>query len=455
MKNKRTVPFYQYIISLLCVAFLAGGSSYIYFDHRVKKMSQEGAITNADLSKVQDLYNEISTNYVGEVDKNELVEGALKGMSEAIGDPYSTYLNESAANEPVVAEAPVADSPAEKAGIKEGDIIEKVDGTATKGMKLAEVVSKVRGKKGTSVELTIQREGETKNISIKRGKIPVKTVTGELDKNDAQIGSIKITSFGKKTYQELKETITNLRGKGAKSFVIDVRQNPGGLLDQAERMASMFLKNGETIVQFEDKKGRTMKEVASKELDGGFKVKEPVAVIIDGNSASASEIFAAALHESANVPLIGTKTFGKGTVQTVKDLNDQTEIKLTVLKWLTPKGEWINEKGIEPTIKADYPEYAYLKLIPRDKTLKEGDQSEDIQNLNAILAVLAYPIDENNANYTAETKAAVSDLQQKNGLPVTGEIDNETATKIEATLGKLILENDAAYDTAVKEIQKN
>jgi carboxyl-terminal processing protease len=115
----------------------------------------------------------------------------------------------------------------------------------------------------------------------------------------------------------------------------------------------------------------------------------------------------------------------------------------------------INEKGIEPTIKADYPEYAYLKLIPRDKTLKEGDQSEDIQNLNAILAVLAYPVDENNANYTAETKAAVSDLQQKNGLPVTGEIDNETATKIEATLGKLILENDAAYDTAVKEIQKN
>ena len=201
----------------------------------------------------------------------------------------------------------------------------------------------------------------------------------------------------------------------------------------------MFLKNGETIVQFEDKKGRTMKEVASKELDDGFKVKEPVAVIIDGNSASASEIFAAALHESANVPLIGTKTFGKGTVQTVKDLNDQTEIKLTVLKWLTPKGEWINEKGIEPTIKADYPEYAYLKLIPRDKTLKEGDQSED----------------ENNANYTAETKAAVSDFQQKNGLPVTGEIDNETATKIEATLGKLILENDAAYDTAVKEIQKN
>ncbi|MCF0231733.1 MAG: hypothetical protein HUJ63_05600, partial [Enterococcus sp.] len=194
-------------------------------------------------------------------------------------------------------------------------------------------------------------------------------------------------SFGKKTYQELKETITNLRDKGAKSFVIDVRQNPGGLLDQAERMASMFLKNGETIVQFEDKKGRTMKEVASKELDDGFKVKEPVAVIIDGNSASASEIFAAALHESANVPLIGTKTFGKGTVQTVKDLNDQTEIKLTVLKWLTPKGEWINEKGIEPTIKADYPEYAYLKLIPRDKTLKEGDQSEDIQNLNAILAV--------------------------------------------------------------------
>lgn len=475
MKNKRQVPFYQYIISIVCVAFLAGGSCYIYFDYQYQKQLSNSPTQNSDLKKVDDLYNEIVNNYVGKVDEKKLVDGALKGMTESLDDPYSSYLNEPEADEldqslassfegigatmtmtedlPTVAQAPIEGSPAAKAGIKTNDIVLKVDDEETQGKTLSQVVSKIRGKKGTDVRLTIKRGEETFELKLTRDKIPIETVKGELDKNDRSVGSIKITSFGENTFKELKETIKTLRKEGAKSFVIDLRQNPGGLLDQVEQMASMFLEDGKTIVKFEDKNGNTSEDVASSQLDGGFKVTEPTVVLVDEGSASASEIFAAALKESGNKKIIGTKTFGKGTVQTVKNLNDKSEIKLTVLKWLTPKGEWIHEKGLEPTIEADYPDYAYLSPISRDKTVKLGDSSAVVKNLNALLKALGYEVSIDSSEFSEQTKAAVNALQSKSNLPVTGEVDNETAAQIEAEIGKKIKDNDQAYETGIKEIQ--
>ncbi|MGX7243383.1 S41 family peptidase [Enterococcus quebecensis] len=476
MKHKRQVPFHEYIISIACVAFLAGGSSYIYFDYQYKKQLAQSPTQSSDLKKVDNLYNEIVSNYVGKVDEKKLVDGALKGMTEALDDPYSTYLNEPEADEldqslagsfegigatmtmtddlPTVAQAPIEGSPAAKAGMKANDTILKVDNEETKGKTLAEVVSKIRGKKGTEVRLTVKRGQETFELKLTRDTIPIETVKGELDKTDRSIGSIKITSFGENTYKELQETIKKLRKEGALSFVIDLRQNPGGLLDQVEKMASMFLKDGKTIIKFEDKNGNTSEDVASSQLDGGFKVTEPTVVLVDEGSASASEIFAAALKESGNKKIIGTKTFGKGTVQTVKNLNGKSEIKLTVLKWLTPKGEWIHEKGLEPTIKADYPDYAYLTPISRDKTLKIGDSSSVVKNINALLKALDYDVNANNSDYSEQTKAAVSAIQSANNLPSTGEVDNETAAQIELSVSKKIKENDQAYDTGIKELQK-
>ncbi|WP_207695044.1 carboxyl-terminal processing protease [Enterococcus sp. DIV0212c] len=476
MKNKRQVPFYQYIISIVCVAFLAGGSCYIYFNQLYKNHLANSPTQNSDLKKVDNLYNEIVTNYVGKVDEKKLVDGALKGMTEALDDPYSSYLNEPEADEldqslagsfegigatmtmkeelPTVAQAPIDGSPAAKAGIKTNDTIIKVDDEETQGKTLSEVVSKIRGKKGTEVRLTIARGKETFELKLTRDTIPIETVKGELDKNNSSIGSIKITSFGANTYKELQDTIKNLRKDGATSFVIDLRQNPGGLLNQVEQMASMFLKDGKTIIKFEDKNGNISEETASSNLDGGFKVTEPTVVLVDEGSASASEIFAAALKESGNKKIIGTKTFGKGTVQTVKNLNDKSEIKLTVLKWLTPKGQWIHEKGLEPTIKADYPDYAYLSPISRDKTLKTGDSSAVVKNINALLSALGYEVDAESSDFSEQTKAAVSAIQTDNKLPVTGEVDNETATAIESAIGKKIKDNDQAYDSGIKELQK-
>jgi carboxyl-terminal processing protease len=337
MKKRKMVTYRRYIVSLVCMALLAGGAgavTYNYFGHQV-----ETSAGSEGLAKVQKLYDEITKNYVGEVDQNKLIDGALKGMTEALDDPYSSYLDESATkalndslsgsfegigavlsikdNYPIVAQEPVKDSPAAKAGLKINDRVIKVDNKSTEGVDLSEVVAQIRGEKGTTVTLTIQRDKETFDVSIKRETVPIETVRAELAQQDSSVGYIQISSFSETTFKELKTAISSLRKEGAKAFVIDVRNNPGGLLDQAEKMSSMFLKDGKTIVQFKDKKGSVSKDVASSELDGGFKVTEPVAVLIDENSASAAEIFAAALNESAKIPTIGTKTYGKGTVQTV------------------------------------------------------------------------------------------------------------------------------------------
>ncbi|WP_429949790.1 S41 family peptidase [Enterococcus sp. AZ101] len=476
MKNKQQVPFRQYLISIICVAFLAGGSCYIYFDYQYKKQLADSPTQNEDLKKIDALYNEIINNYVGKVDEKKLVDGALKGMTEALDDPYSSYLNEPEADEldqslagsfegigatmtmtddlPTVAQAPIEGSPAAKAGMKTNDTILKVDDEETQGKTLTQVVSKIRGKKGTEVRLTIARGEETFELKLIRDTIPIETVKGELDKTDPSVGSIKITSFGENTFKELQKTIKTLRKDGATSFVIDLRQNPGGLLDQVEQMASMFLKDGKPIIQFEDKNGNTSEEVASTQLDNGFKVTEPTVVLVDEGSASASEIFAAALKESGDKTIIGTKTFGKGTVQTVKNLNGKSEIKLTVLKWLTPNGEWIHEKGLEPTIKVDYPDYAYLSPISRDKTLKQGDSSPVVKNVNALLKALDYEVDGQSSEFSEQTKLAVESVQKNSELPITGEIDNETATLIEIAIAQKIKDNDAFYEAGIKELKK-
>lgn len=477
MKNKRQVPYHQYIISIVCATFLAGGGSYIYFNQQVKNIeSKEASAQSEDLDKIQSLYDEILASYVGKVDKKALVDGALKGMTEALDDPYSSYLEETEADDlnqslsgsfegigatmslvnelPTVAQAPVEDSPAAKAGLKTNDVILKVDDESTEGKNLTEVVSKIRGKKGTDVRLTVKRKSEVFEIKITRDTIPIETVKGDLNKENKEIGTIRITSFNENTFEELKKAITTLRKDGAKSFVIDVRQNPGGLLDQVEKMASMFLKDGQTIIQFEDKNGNTMKKEASKELDGGFKVTEPTVVLVDEGSASASEIFAAALKESANKEIIGTKTFGKGTVQTVKDLNDKSEIKLTVLKWLTPKGSWIHEKGLEPTIKVDYPDYAYLTPISRVSVWKQGDSSPAIKNINAVLSGLGYDVEKESSDFSEKTQTAVKQAQQEADLEPTGEIDEKTATQLELALVNKIKANDLPYKKAIEEIEK-
>jgi C-terminal peptidase (prc) len=466
--KKKQVPLHIYVLSIIFVAVISGGVVY-----KSQQQVTVGEQSNDELQKVHNLYQELQENYYKDVDKDKLIEGALKGMTEALGDPYTTYFGEKEAEEftnsladsfegigatltmvnniPEVAEAPIKESPAAKGGLKVHDQILAVDGQKTKGKDLGEVVAEIRGKKGSQVVLTIQRKQSTFDVTLTRGKIPIASLKTEMDDNQVT-GKIQIASFSESTARELKDAIEKLRGQGAKNFVIDVRQNPGGFLNQVEIMASMFLKDGQTIVKFSSDDKIIGEVTASKELDGGFKVHEPVAVLVDGGSASASEIFAAALKESANVPIVGVQTFGKGTVQTVNELGDKSELKMTVQKWLTPNEEWINEVGLEPSVKVDFPDYAYLPPLSKTTTLHLDDVSEDVKNLNTFLSVLGY--ETSGEHFDEQTQQAVKEIQRAAKLTVDGIVNAETAIEIERQLTEKLIQSDRMYEQAVDILMK-
>lgn len=480
LKNK-SVTLAQYLFSMLGVAIIVFSCTFFVMKkpaHVATSTTSSSSTEQDGLAVIDQAFKQIKSRYINgsKVKDQTLINGALKGMTDALGDPYSTYLsgkdmtdlNDTMSGSfegigavltlengtPTIAEPPIKGSPAAKAKLKAKDIILKVDGKEVKGQTLNEIVQKVRGKKGTTVKLSIQRGSEKFDVALKRDTVPVTTVNANLDEQNKKIGNIQITSFAETTSDELVKAIDKLRKEGATSFVLDLRQNPGGLLDQVQKMASMFLKDGKTIIKFEDKNGKKSEVTAGKALDGGKKVTEPVVVLVDDGSASAAEIFAAALHDSANVPLIGKKTFGKGTVQSVFEISKQGELKLTIMKWLTPKGKWIHKKGIEPTIKADYPDYAYLTPIDKSKTYQKGDSDNSVKSLNAMLKSLGYLKTDVSDLYTDETVAGVKQFQKDSKLKDTGTLDSNTATKLEQKLTELIQANDQAYKQAIHELSE-
>lgn len=469
--KKHSVPFHRYLISLVCVAIISAGGVHAWMSRSV---FSESASDQADeLAKIHELYQTIQQDYYEEVNPKELIEGALQGMTAALDDPYTTYLKEEESTElnemlsgqfegigatlsvkdgqPEIVEEPKENSPAAKSGLKKNDRIIKVDGEATKDRNLSLVVDQIRGEKGSTVLLTIQRNGQTFDVEVVRDTIAVESLAFQMDPENSTIGKIQIFSFNSTTANELKEAITTLRGEGAKAFVLDVRQNPGGYLDQVEIMASMFLEDGQTIVKFGLKDEIIGETKASKTLDAGFKVTEPVSILVDGQSASASEILAAALNESAGIPIVGQTTFGKGTVQGMNHLSDQSELKMTVQKWLTPNGQWIDKKGLKPTHEIPYPAYFDYPSLSASIGLKIADESEAVGHLNEFLTLLNYlKTPSYNDTFTAETKQALEDFQQENDLPVNGELDAETAFTIEFRLIEREKETDVMYEKAVE-----
>lgn len=287
-------------------------------------------------------------------------------MVNSLGDQFSTYLtNDSKSSldstlsasfggigatvqqgdNKLTIEGVMANTPAKKAGMKTGDVLIAVNGKNVAKDDVNTSVEKIRGKIGTTVKVTVKRDGKTMTFSMKRAKITTDTVEGSMSKTNKTIGIITMDTFSDPTSKQFESTVKKLRKQGAKSFVLDLRGNPGGELTQALAIASMCLKNGQTIVKVQDRTGAVQTYKAGKKYDKGFKVTEPMAILIDGNSASASEILSAALNENNKTPLVGEQSFGKGTVQNVASMSSSAELKLTVAKWLTPNGTWINKKA--------------------------------------------------------------------------------------------------------------
>ena len=315
--------------------------------------------------KLLGLENVIESEYYQKVSEEDLIDGALKGLFEGLNDPYSqyytsdefqtlkeqtsgsfvgigVYIGVNSENDKITIISPIEGSPAQKSGIKSGDVVVKVNGKSIESKTVDEVIKQIKGKENTTVSLTVERDGKEIDFDITRKTIVTKSVSSEVKEDN--IGYLRITSFDENTYKEFKENLSNLKEKGIKGLVIDLRDNPGGLLDVCVDIADDLIGEG-TIVYTKDNSGKKEYYKSDKnELD------MPMAVLINGGSASASEILTAALVDNNKAVAIGETSFGKGLVQSVKGLKDGTGYKLTTAQYFTPNDNYINGKGITPKI---------------------------------------------------------------------------------------------------------
>ena len=442
-------------------------------DSNSDSVASSGDLTNEDLKKLELVYDTLVNGYVDKnISKDDLINGALKGMAEATGDPYTNYLvNDETAtidetmtgsfggigaelrseNNRVIISNTREGTPAQKIGLQENDAILKVNGEDMEGKSISYVVSKVRGEVGTDVTLTIQRGTQELEVKITRAKIAIETVKGTVDSTDATIGHVQINSFAKNTAKEVEKAVTDLREKGVKKFIFDVRYNPGGLLDQAIMIANMFVDEGKTILNVENRDGQIKSYNASKDY-GTFKITEPYVLLVNEGSASASEILAAALKESADAKLIGKKTYGKGTVQSVIEVGDNAELKYTIAKWLTPNKTWIHKTGIEPTEEVSMPDYYNITIIDTREVVKEGAVSDNVKTIETILKGLGYDVTVD-GYFDSKTTEAVKEFQKSKGLSETGEVDEKTGTALMSAIRDALKANDTQYKAAVKALQ--
>lgn len=319
----------------------------------------------------------LKRNYNGEVDNHQLFDGALKGMVESVGDPYTVYLNKKdfqqlsemtvgsfggigivfgkRGNDYVVISA-LEDNPGAKAGIKSGDIITAIDDKSTREMNMEQVANKIRGKYGTTVTLELKdKEGKLRKVNVVRAEIKNPSVAGQMLAN-TKIGYIRIAIFNENTGDDFDKKYAELEKQGMQALVLDLRENPGGILDAGVDVARMLVPKG-PIVSVIDKNGNKFEETSSLE-----KVKYPLAVLVDHGSASASEIVAGAIKDTKSGKLFGVKTFGKGSVQSVYRLDNNTAVKITVAKYYTPSGVSIHNVGIEPDVKVELPDDATVDV---------------------------------------------------------------------------------------------
>ena len=317
----------------------------------------------------------INQLYIGDIDEESMLEGAIKGYVEGLGDPYTEYLTKEemeefteetnseyvgigvyvgndTVNNTILVVGVMKSSPAEEAGIQIGDVIEKIDGVAYTGEQLDEATKVLKAEEGTTATLTIRRDNEEKELTVVRRKITVQHVASEMLENN--IAYIQIDSFDANVASNFEEQITSLINNGATGIIIDLRNNGGGIVDEATGIADLFLDKGETILITKSKKENNEEETKS-ERDPIVK-DIPVVILVNKATASASEILAGALKDNYGATIVGKQTYGKGVIQTLYTLTDGSGIKITTEEYYTPNHNQINEVGITPDIEVDITE---------------------------------------------------------------------------------------------------
>jgi carboxyl-terminal processing protease len=477
---------------LIALALVIGaGGMYVgmeYIGHDTPKEAEAvaamGNIFNAEeeaseiegFDKFKQALELISTRYVEEVDEEELLEGAIQGMLSTLDDPYSVYMDKETAQQfsqsldssfegigaevgmksgKVTIVSPFKGSPAEKAGLQPNDQIVSINGENVEGLDLNETVLKIRGKKGTKVAIGVIRSSSKEKITfnVVRDEIPLETVFGsKKDYQGKNVGYIQITSFSEDTAKDFQSTLTKLEKANIEGLVLDVRGHPGGYLQSVEEILKQFVTKEQPYIQIEERNGDKQQyfSTLSKKKD------YPVTVLIDKGSASASEILAGALKEASGYEIVGVTSFGKGTVQQAVPMGDGSNIKLTLYKWLTPEGNWIHKKGVEPTIKVEQPAVYQASPIQLEKSLELDMNNEQVKTAQLILKSLGFEPGREDGYYSKKTETAVKAFQETNELSISGKIDLQTADTLNEKITELKSkdENDLQLKMAMKALFK-
>ena len=378
------------VLSAVCVFLVIGAAGFFLLQGRHSFISigtkdeKTELLSTGTQAKLEALEQLIDQTYYEDVEEETLVNGLYKGLIASLGDPYSAYYTAEEYQEMMISASAqyygigavlrqdpetmqvsivrvYEDSPADQAGLEDEDVIVQVDDIVSRTMELSELVTHIRGEENSTVHLLINRNGQQIDVDVMRGKVDVPTVDGRMLTDD--IGYIMIAEFGEATADDFKSQVEQLRQQGMQKLIVDLRDNPGGMLDSVTEILDYILPEG-LIVYTEDKQGQR-EEVTS---DAERYLDLPMAVLINGQSASCSEIFAGAIRDYEYGTLIGTTTYGKGVVQGIRKLMDDSAVKLTTAKYFTPKGENIHGTGIAPDIELEYKytgnqkkEYDYLK----------------------------------------------------------------------------------------------
>lgn len=380
-KNPKNTP--KVILAVLFVlvfslGWLFGHQDTSRFGYTPTINNKNSQNQNVDFGDFWRAWQQLESKFDGKIDYQNMVYGAIKGLTSSLGDPYTAFMTPKEAKQleddlsgklsgigaevgiksgKVTIISPIDDSPAKKAGIMSGDVISSIDGTSTEGMDINTAVSKIRGEAGTVVKLVVIRNGAEKKFDITRAEINVKSVKSEI--KDGNVGYVQLTRFDEQSDSELADALQGFTQKGVKKVILDLRDDPGGYLDQAVKVSSEFIKSGVVVSERKDSANGGKTEYRASGNGLAIDPEIELVVLINSGSASASEIVAGALKDHKRATLVGEKSFGKGSVQEVIDLSKGAKMRITVAHWYTPSGKNISKEGIAPDVEvkltdADY-----------------------------------------------------------------------------------------------------
>lgn len=378
LNRKSNLKIYQLIIIGLLISIVSILSTKIFINCNNGVYTKNNTSKGDTLEEFEEVYTLIKDSYYKKVNDSKLIDGAIDGMLSSLDDPHTSYFNESEtenfneimngsykgigaeitvdSNNNIIILSVFRNSPAYESGLKYNDKILEVNGKSTKGLTTTEVVSLIKDENKKTADIKIERDGKTLNFNVEKRVVTIESVESKtFDRNGKKIGYVLINNFANNTYEQFKKQISNMEAESISGLIIDVRDNSGGYLHSVTEMLDIFVPKGTIIYKIQDQKKTTAYKATTVEYRN-----YPIAILVNKSSASASEILAIGLKEAYGASVVGVNTYGKGTVQTTKELPTGGMIKYTIQKWLSPKGNWVNKVGVEPTNKVELSE-EYIK----------------------------------------------------------------------------------------------